>query len=209
MGKGLKKMDAKEYHYNPPKAEHHYAYLLPQVLNVLRTRDSKRVFELGCGHGYIADRLNKEGFDVTGVDPSEQGIALGRQSYPALKIFEGSAYDDLQASFGTFPTVLSLEVVEHVYDPRAYAKTLYNLVEPGGIAVVSTPYHGYFKNVAIAIAGKWDAHHSPLWDHGHIKFWSIRTLDTLLREAGFKLIEFRRVGRFPALAKSMIAIAYK
>ena len=69
--------------------------------------------------------------------------------------------------------------------------------------------HGYFKNLAIAIAGKWDAHHSPLWDHGHIKFWSVRTLDKLLREAGFKLIEFRRVGRFPALAKSMIAIAYK
>ncbi len=202
-------MDAKGYHYNPPKAEHHHAYLLPEVLDILRTRNSNCVFELGCGHGYIADRLSKEGFDVTGVDPSEQGIALGRQSYPALKIYVGSAYDDLPASFGTFPTVLSLEVVEHVYDPRAYAKTLYNLVEPGGIAIVSTPYHGYLKNLAIAIVGKWDAHHSPLWDHGHIKFWSVRTLDELLREAGFKLIEFRRVGRFPALAKSMIAIAHK
>jgi len=145
---------------------------------------------------------------VTGVDPV-RGIALGRQSYPALKIYVGSAYDDLPASFGTFPTVLSLEVVQHVYDPRAYAKTLYNLVEP--VASLSSRRHitAILKNLAIAIVGKWDAHHSPLWDHGHIKFWSVPTLEELLREAGLKLIEFRRVGRFPALAKSMIAIAHK
>jgi 2-polyprenyl-3-methyl-5-hydroxy-6-metoxy-1,4-benzoquinol methylase len=202
-------MDAKGYHYNPPKAEHHHAYLLPEVLRILRGRDTRSVFDLGCGHGYIADFLSKAGYEVTGVDPSEDGIALGREFYPGLKIYQGSAYDDLPARFGIFPIVLSLEVVEHVYDPRAYARTLYELVAPDGIAIVSTPYHGYFKNVLIALSGRWDAHHSPLWDHGHIKFWSVDTLERLLLEVGFKSIDFRRVGRIPALAKSMIAVAKK
>ena len=44
---------------------------------------------------------------------------------------------------------------------------------------------------------------------GHIKFWSIPTLTTLLSEAGFQNIRFHRVGRMPALAKSMIAVAQK
>jgi 2-polyprenyl-6-hydroxyphenyl methylase/3-demethylubiquinone-9 3-methyltransferase len=54
-----------------------------------------------------------------------------------------------------------------------------------------------------------DKHFTALWDHGHIKFWSERTLRALLAEAGCHEIEFRRVGRIPALAKSMIAIARK
>jgi 2-polyprenyl-6-hydroxyphenyl methylase/3-demethylubiquinone-9 3-methyltransferase len=83
------------------------------------------------------------------------------------------------------------------------------LLEPGGVAIISTPYHGYLKNLAIALMGEMDRHYTALWDHGHIKFWSTRTLGQLLTEVGFKKIEFIRVGRIPALAKSMIAIAPK
>ncbi|KHQ50157.1 methyltransferase domain-containing protein [Mameliella alba] len=146
---------------------------------------------------------------MTGVDPSAEGIAAANAAYPDLKLETGSAYDDLAARFGRFPIVYSLEVVEHVYAPKDYAKTLFDLVEPGGKAIVSTPYHGYLKNLALAITGKMDTHFTVLWDHGHIKFWSIPTLTTLLEDAGFGNIHFLRVGRVPVLAKSMITIADK
>jgi 2-polyprenyl-3-methyl-5-hydroxy-6-metoxy-1,4-benzoquinol methylase len=99
--------------------------------------------------------------------------------------------------------------VEHLYDPRTFARTLFDLVEPSGTAIVSTPYHGYWKNLAMALTGRLDHHFTALWDHGHIKFWSMATLRQLLQEAGFHSITFRRVGRVPSLAKSMIAIATK
>ena len=103
--------------------------------------------------------------------------------------------------------VLSLEVVEHVYFPRQYAATVFSLLQEGGTAILSTPYHGYWKNLAMALSGKLDKHFTALWDHGHIKFWSMNTLTTLLEEAGFRDIRFERVGRVPVLAKSMIAVA--
>jgi len=189
-------------------------YLLPALLREmagLRANGSVggRVFELGCGNGSVAGVLAQQGWDVTGVDPSSEGIAQANAQWPELKLFEGSAYDDLAARFGRFPVVTSLEVVEHVYFPRRYAATLFSLLEPGGTAIVSTPYHGYWKNLAMALTGKMDAHFTALWDHGHIKFWSLKTLGELLREAGFVDIRFERVGRIPALAKSMIAIARK
>ncbi|BDD87660.1 hypothetical protein DPPLL_20250 [Desulfofustis limnaeus] len=96
-----------------------------------------------------------------------------------------------------------------MYFPRRWASTLFALVEQGGTAIVSTPYHGYWKNLAMAVTGKMDGHFSVLWDHDHIKFWSVDTLDRLLREAGFGDIRLRRVERIPALAKSMVAIARK
>jgi 2-polyprenyl-6-hydroxyphenyl methylase/3-demethylubiquinone-9 3-methyltransferase len=71
------------------------------------------------------------------------------------------------------------------------------------------PYHGYWKNLTLALTGRMDAHFTALWDHGHIKLWSLRTLGQFLQEAGFQAPRFLRIGRVPPLAKSMIAMARK
>jgi 2-polyprenyl-6-hydroxyphenyl methylase/3-demethylubiquinone-9 3-methyltransferase len=176
------------------------------VEGIVAARKPERIFDLGCGNGAVANRLSKFA-PVTGIDISASGIRIAQQSFPHLDVHTGSVYDDLARQYGSFPIVVSLEVIEHLFDPRTYARRLFDLVETGGIAVVSTPYHGYWKNLALALTGQFDPHFSALWDGGHIKFWSIHTLGVILKEAGFCDVEFRRVGRIPPLAKSMIAIA--
>lgn len=195
------------YQYASADAAQSEAYLLPSVLRCLAATSAKRVFDLGCGNGATAAALVARGYDVTGVDTSEDGIRIANRVHPTLRLNVGSAYDDLAARFGRFDAVVSLEVVEHVYFPRIYAKCVFNLLEPGGIAVLSTPYHSYLKNVALALTGKMDAHFTALWDHGHIKFWSPNTLGTLLSESGLQVDRVLRVGRIPVLAKSMIMVA--
>jgi 2-polyprenyl-6-hydroxyphenyl methylase/3-demethylubiquinone-9 3-methyltransferase len=203
------------YRYSDAQLGHAHAYLLPTVMGVVARQFStceperRRLFDLGCGNGSVAAFFAAKGFKVTGVDPSAEGVAAAQSAYPELAIQQGSAYDDLRCKYGQFPVVISLEVVEHVYAPRDYARTVFNLLESGGIAVISTPYHGYLKNFAIAASNGFDKHVNPLWDHGHIKFWSMRTLTELLREVGFAEVVFHRVGRIPPLAKSMIAVARK
>lgn len=190
-----------------------HSYLLPavrQFLDSLSVPPAERcLFELDCGNGGVVNALTQLGWAVTGVGPSIECIAQAQAAYPELKLSTGSAYDDLAAQYGQFPVVLNLEVIQHVYAPRAYIPTVYDLLDSGGAAIISTPYHGYWKNFALALTGKMDAHFTALWDNGHIKFWSIRTLGELSREAGFVDIRFERVGRVPTLAKSMIAIARK
>lgn len=202
-------MARSEYIYEDARLNDSHAYLLPAVFRQLKgsSPTKMRMFDLGCGNGSVAASLAKHGYEVTGVDSSEGGIAEANREYPQLSLSVGSVYDDLMARYGQFPIVLSLEVVEHLYSPRHYARTLFDLVEPGGICIVSTPYHGYWKNVALSITGKMDAHFTALWDHGHIKFWSKKTLKALLVEAGFVHIRFSRVGRIPIFAKSMLVTA--
>ena len=199
------------YSFSSTAASHTEAYLWGHVFRELESVFSSdgehRVFDLGCGNGALMAALRERGYDVTGVDPSESGIRLANQRWPDLNAHLGSAYDALRETFGQFPAVVSLEVVEHVYAPRDYARTLFDLLTPGGTAIVSTPYHGYLKNLVLAITGKMDSHFTALWDHGHIKFWSVKTLTTLLHEIGFQDIRFVYAGRVPILAKSMIAIA--
>lgn len=198
-----------EYIYRTSNASHTDEYLWPTITRLLPVQCNQKLFELGCGNGFTANQLSKLGFEVTAVDVSPSGIAQGRKAYPHIQLFEGSAYDDLAAQHGRFPIVISLEVIEHCYDPRAYARTFYDLLEPGGLGIISTPYHGYLKNLALAITAKMDSHFTALWDCGHIKFFSVATLTQLLLESGFERPKVYRVGRIPPLAKSMIAAFYK
>ncbi len=200
-----------EYRYNSSELTWSNLYLAkPLEKLVLAEKVSdKRIFEVGCGNGAIANMLSECGFSITAIDPSTSGIKAARKGYPHIQFEEGSAYDDLSEQYGTYPIVVSLEVVEHCFYPRIYAKTVFDLLHPDGVALISTPYHGYLKNLALAVTGKMDQHWTALWDGGHIKFWSQRTLNILLKEVGFKSVSFVQVGRVPWLAKSMIAVARK
>lgn len=199
------------YKYGDAELNSSHGYLLTKVIADLRRfeNDGKRLFDLGCSNGNTAALMARKGWSVTGVDVSEGGIRQAQRRYPDLQLEYGSTHDDLAAKHGTFPIVLSLKVLERVYKPRGYSRTLLSLVEPGAQAILSTPYYCYLKNLALAITGKMDAHFTALWDHGQIKSWSIDTLGQLLREVRFTEHRFKLVGRVPPLAKSMIAIAAK
>lgn len=196
----------REYQYFVETGSPEHAYLVPSVLALAGDLRPARILDLGCGNGLVTAALGTIA-PAVGVDVSVSGIEVARRAHPNLTFEVGSVYEDLPPKLGRFPLVVSLEVVEHLYDPRTFAKTVFDLVEPGGTAVISTPYHGYLKNLALALSGRMDKHFTALWDGGHIKFWSMATLSALLVEAGFGPPRFLRVGRVPPLAKSMIAVA--
>lgn len=142
--------------------------------------------------------LHEAGYYVVGVDPDEDGVALSRERCPGINFYALSAEDDasliLEGEESVFDAVVSTEVVEHLYAPHLLPIFVRRLLPAGGYFVVSTPYHGYLKNLAVAVTNKWDAHLNPLWHTGHIKFWSRKTLTELLESNGFEVIEFHGVG---------------
>lgn len=185
---------------------HTSAYLADRVETILCDLGAQTVLDAGCGNGALAGHLSRQGFTVTGVDGDPGGIAIARQNYSEV-LFELSLFED--TSPGTFDAVVSTEVIEHLYSPHELVRFAYAALENGGHLVISTPYHGYLKNLALAITGKWDAHHTALWHGGHIKFWSRKTLTKLLFDNGFEVIDFVGAGRLPYLWKSMILVARK
>jgi 2-polyprenyl-6-hydroxyphenyl methylase/3-demethylubiquinone-9 3-methyltransferase len=165
-----------------------------------------RVFEIGCGNGVNARRLESVGYDVTATDASASAIDAAQSIRSAVKFHRANVYEDM-SGFGTFDAVIALEVIEHLYSPRELPKAIHRLLRPGGYAFISTPYHGYMKNLALAVTGRLDSHFTTLWDNGHIKFFNVPQLRQVITEANLEVVDVRRLGRIPPFARSMLAIA--
>ena len=197
----------KDYGFHDNENSHTHDYLLTPILNLINNKNAA-VLDLGCGNGSFANELIKNKFDVYGTDASEQGIKLANQINPNRFFIQDLSSDLLPAQLQDIPfkTIVSTEVIEHLYAPRtfvAFAKKIL-LKNGGGELILSTPYHGYLKNLIIALTNKMDSHINPLWDGGHIKVWSRKTLTALLEEQGFQVTHFKGCGRFPYLWKSMV-----
>jgi SAM-dependent methyltransferase len=181
-----------------------------QRLLVEHAPPPRRLFELGCGNGTTARTLAEMGYDVVGVDPSASGIAQARRHASANLRFEtASTADDLRSRFGEFPVAVSVEVIEHCPSAREFMTAFRSVLAPGGLGLISTPYHGYLKNLLVIASGRFDRHFDPLWEGGHVRFFSIPKLRALFAEENLVPVGFHRVGRVPVIAKSVIAMVRK
>ena len=174
----------------------------------------KTICDLGSGTGYLSSRLGALGYRVTGIDASDRLLAVANEHFASERVtFHRGVIgeDSLQALAppGGFDLVVSSDVVEHLFHPKSLVDAAVAISRPGGYLVLGTPYHGYAKNIAIAVLGKWDEHHGVHWDGGHIKFFSVGTLRALVETAGYTVERFEYYGRVPWLWKNMICVARK
>jgi 2-polyprenyl-3-methyl-5-hydroxy-6-metoxy-1,4-benzoquinol methylase len=190
-----------------------HGYLLPVVFEELRRATNGepcRIADVGCGNGSVTAKIAMLGHEVIGVDASRDGIEIARDAYPHLRFEAVSLYDE---NFGdlvrTVDCVLALEVVEHLFRPAKLFEASYRALKPGGTMIVSTPYHGYLKNLGLSLTNGWDRHFHVDRDGGHIKFFSSRTLSQMARAAGFKNLRWRGAGRVSWLWKSLVMVMEK
>lgn len=191
-----------------------HEYLLPTVLARVRSLypgERASILDLGCGNGYATSRLAELGYSTIGIDVSSDGVALAKASYPHIEFETCSIYDEALPEIVGIEVdcVVTLEVIEHLFYPRKLFEQAYRVLKPGGHLILSTPYHGYVKNLAISLAGGWDAHFDVQGDGRHIKFFSPKTLARMAISAGFKNPTFVNVGRLHWLWKSMVMTVEK
>ena len=204
----------KEFEWHVPEAgngESGVGLTMKFIDIVNRLENVKRVCDLGCGNGFMAGRLAELGFDVTGVDASESGIAIAQSNFPKATFHQALVDSTLRESKGLedFDLVVSSDVIEHLYRPSDLIEASLSVLKPNGYLVIGTPYHGYLKNLLLSLTGKMDAHFTSLDDGGHIKFFSVKTLAELLKSHGFTDLNFAFYGRAPWLWMNMICHARK
>lgn len=119
-----------------------YEWLLEQVQ--ARGWPCERIVDAGCGEGYGAEVLRRAGAEVVAIDYDEVSIAHVRLKYPQL--------DAVRANLVALPLpdrsmdmVVSLQVIEHLWDLPGFLAECYRVLRPGGVLVVSTPNRPVFS----------------------------------------------------------------
>lgn len=165
--------------------------------------------DAGCGNGALTSRITQLGYQVIGIDQSSEGIALAQSQFPGIPFHLSSVYEDYRSITSAVDVVLSSEVIEHLAHPRTLLQRAYEVLKPGGTLILTTPFHGYWKNLALSLTDGWDNHFHVHRDLGHIKFFSQRTLSLLLHEEGFTELQYANAGRVWGLWKSLVVKASK
>ena len=158
----MSQMGGISYNYKAANAEfnHH--------ISTRRSRVSSKTFPLAPSSWTPAAAMARSSLsfrtatgELHGSDLSPTGIEIARKTFPNINFFlaDGqSLYSDFLTTVGPVDVVISTEVIEHVYDPRGFLRNCYDLLKPGGIIILTTPYHGYTSRIfSSLLPAKWTA----------------------------------------------------
>jgi 2-polyprenyl-6-hydroxyphenyl methylase/3-demethylubiquinone-9 3-methyltransferase len=164
----------------------------------LRPLKERKAADVGCGAGLLAEPLARLGADVTGVDAAPENIAAAR----AHALGQGLAIDYRVGSVealepGAYDLVTSLEVVEHVSDPRGFVDGLARALKPGGLLILSTPNRTARSRLMLILVGEGTGR-IPRGTHDWEKFLSPEELIALLKDAGLEIEDCHGLAWGPA-----------
>jgi 2-polyprenyl-6-hydroxyphenyl methylase/3-demethylubiquinone-9 3-methyltransferase len=120
----------------------------------------RRILDIGCGGGLLAEDLARLGFEVVGVDPSQPSLAIARAHAEAsgLRIqYEAGAGEDLPFAEASFDLAVCCDVLEHVADlDRVIAETA-RILKPAGVYVYDTINRTFLSRlVVIHLLQQWE-----------------------------------------------------
>jgi 2-polyprenyl-6-hydroxyphenyl methylase / 3-demethylubiquinone-9 3-methyltransferase len=115
----------------------------------------KRVLDMGCGAGLLAEPLARLGGTVTGVDAAHENVAVAQDHAAQSGLTIRYRCGEVDAVEGEkFDLITCLEVIEHVADPASFIAQLAGLLAPGGLMVVSTPNRTALSKIALINIGE-------------------------------------------------------
>lgn len=208
------------------------------IYDVLRgLAPDARILDIGCGNGELLSiPLAEKGLSIIGVDTDELSLVHAR-AVAASRGVATATFKPLSSlsDLGTVDAVIASEVIEHVMDPEAFLRRIYDVLRPGGYLILTLPNgRGPFE------LDQWLWRHNFLFlpgvfhrlekfatglkerrGHGrsaatcnehdpHINFFTLGRIRPLLRDAGFEQMRFEPrtivCGNFPSILVQSLAV---
>ena len=160
-------------------------------INALAPVAGKRVVDIGCGGGILAEAIAKKGATVTCIDLSEKALKVADlhslESGVSVRYELTSAEDLAAREAGQYDVVTCMEMLEHVPDPSAIVKACATLVKPGGQVFFSTLNRNPKSYLFAIIGAEYVLRLLPRGTHDYAKFITPAELSQYSRNAGLQV----------------------
>ncbi|WP_305074535.1 bifunctional 2-polyprenyl-6-hydroxyphenol methylase/3-demethylubiquinol 3-O-methyltransferase UbiG [Propionivibrio sp.] len=134
----------------------------------------KRVLDIGCGGGILAESMADAGASVTGIDLSEKALGVARlhllESGKKVDYRMISAEELATQAAGTFDVVTCMEMLEHVPNPASTIAACAALAKPSGHVFFSTINRNLKAYVLAILGAEYILRMLPKGTHDYAKF---------------------------------------
>jgi 2-polyprenyl-3-methyl-5-hydroxy-6-metoxy-1,4-benzoquinol methylase len=139
------------------------------LVNLTTAKTVDSILDVGCGEGFTLNRLKENGIGkkLEGIEYLDTAIALGRKTYPDIKITKGNIYE-LPYKDNEFDLVLCTEVLEHLEKPEKALKELVRVSRK--YLVISVPNEPFFMLAQLIRGKNWSRLGN---DIEHINHWTM------------------------------------
>lgn len=138
------------------------------------------LLEIGCGQGELLLEARNRGFRVSGIEVSAHAAEAANRRLGAQAVRIG-ALDTVPLPVGRFGAVVAADVIEHVRDPKSFLMRIWELLVPGGVALVITPSLDSWTRRLLA-------RHWIEYKVEHLFYFSAASIRRLLEQCGFSEI---------------------
>jgi 2-polyprenyl-6-hydroxyphenyl methylase / 3-demethylubiquinone-9 3-methyltransferase len=169
----------------------------------------RRVLDVGCGGGLLAEALSVQGAEVTAIDLAPGMIEVARlhAAHSGLGIdYRVAAAEDLARERPqSFDVVTCMEMLEHVPQPAAMTATLARLVRPGGAVFVSTVNRNLRSFMLAIVAAEYLLQLIPRGTHEYERLVRPAELARWARAAGLEVRELAGLAFNPLTSRAALS----
>ena len=163
--------------------------------------NGRKVIDIGCGGGILAESMARKGADVTGIDLSEKALKVADlhslESGVAVRYRLIAAEAMAEQEAGQYDIVTCMEMLEHVPDPASIVRAAAALVKPGGQLFFSTLNRNPKSYLYAVVGAEYLLRMLPRGTHDYAKFITPAELSQCVRQAGLQLDGLKGLGYNP------------
>ena len=139
--------------------------LAPWLASIVRVElgaEPRRVLDLGCGAGFLANYLGALGHEVTGLDASAEALLIAAEHDPGrtVRYVQGDALS-LPFTAGSFDVVCAMDFLEHVEPRERVIAEAARVLAPGGMFFFHTFNRNFLAHLVIIKGVEWFVHNTP------------------------------------------------
>ncbi|AZP13003.1 bifunctional 2-polyprenyl-6-hydroxyphenol methylase/3-demethylubiquinol 3-O-methyltransferase UbiG [Undibacterium parvum] len=161
----------------------------------------KKVIDIGCGGGILAESMAKKGAKVTGIDLSDKALKVadlhGLESGISVHYEKISAEEMAEREAAQYDVVTCMEMLEHVPDPASIIRACAKLVKPGGHVFFSTLNRNPKSYLYAVIGAEYLLQLLPKGTHDYAKFITPAELAQAIRNANLQVNAIKGMGYNP------------
>lgn len=154
------------------------------------------VVDAGSGEGYGAAMLRRAGArHVIALEYDEQAASHSSQRYPEVRTLRANL-DALPLANATVDAVVTMQVIEHLWDLSRFLRQCRRVLRPGGVIVAATPNR-------LTFSPGLQRHERPT-NPFHVEEFDAEQVELMLRRAGFAAVEVTGVHHGPNIPDGFV-----